>query len=614
MKERFIFLIKFVVAWSVLFIFFRIFFLGFNYSLTEALTVKEVVNAFWRGASLDNSALSYICLLPTLLLAASIRFQPLTWLYKTMNIYTVFLCFLIIPPSLFDAFLYGFWGFRLDLTPFFYMKNFRESISSVSWQTFIFGTSFMLAMVWGVYSFFERFINRKILDFPSVSLLFMPIFAILTMLWAIPMRGGFQQIPINVSYAFHSSKPYANHSAINTIWNMAYAYIQQGRQTSKYHFFDDEEAKNIFEDLYDNEDPRFTRLVKSGRHNVLVVILESHTSNVIGCVGGEKGLTPNIDKIAAEGVLFTNIFATGDRTERGILGVVGGYPNLPVESPMRNPYKTRLLPSIIKDAKNAGYKTAFFHGGEASFANVSAFMYAQGVDTLIEKKNFDKKYYAGSKWGVHDHIVYQRVIEEIECNAVKKPFCNIIMSLSSHEPFVVPMPTKIVGDDDGNKFRNTIVYADQSIGNFIRAAKTTSWWDNTLVVMVADHGSRLPNGLQNHEIAKFKIPMIWTGGALAQHGVQIHTIASQTDIAETVMRQADIPFEDYRFSRNILSKNAPNFAFFAFNDGLGFMTKKGKVVFDNNGKMMLQSEGNAVNALRSGKAYLQIATKDYEEK
>jgi phosphoglycerol transferase MdoB-like AlkP superfamily enzyme len=614
MKERFIFLARFAAAWFVLFIFFRFFFLGFNYSLTEALTVKEVVTAFWRGASLDNSALAYICAFPTLLLAVSSYFYfPNIW-YKILNVYTFLLCFFIIPPSLFDAFLYGFWGFRLDMTPFFYMKNFRESVSSVSWQTLIVGNLFMLSMVYGVYYLFQRFINHKTLEFSPVSRWYALVFMAITALWAIPMRGGLQQIPINVSYVFHSAKPYANHIAVNTIWNMCNAFIQQGKQTNKYHFFDDTEAKNIFEDLYDNEDPRFTRLVKPGRHNLLVIILESHTSNVIGCLGGEKGFTPNIDKIASEGVLFTNIFATGDRTERGILGVVGAYPNLPVESPMRNPYKTRRLPSIIKDAKAAGYKTAFFHGGEASFANVSAFMYEQGIDTLIERRNFDRKYYANSKWGVHDHIMYQRVIEEIECNSIKKPFCDIIMTLSSHEPFVVPMPTKVVGDDEGNKFRNAIMYADQSLGTFIRAAKTTSWWDNTLVVMVADHGSRLPNNLQNHEIAKFKIPMIWTGGALAQHGTQIHAIASQTDIAETVMRQVDIPFEDYKFSRNILAKNASNFAFFAFNDGLGFMTRKGKVVFDNTGKIILQSEGNAVNALRSGKAYLQVVTKDYEEK
>ena len=155
-----------------------------------------------------------------------------------------------------------------------------------------------------------------------------------------------------------------------------------------------------------------------------------------------------------------------------------------------------------------------------------------------------------------------------------RPFFVSLFTLSSHEPFVVPMTTVIPGADERNRFLNSHAYTDRSIGDFVRHARTQPWWDSTLLVIIADHGHRLPelDSLQSvRRWDTFSIPMLWLGGALAVRDTVVSQPGGQTDLPSDPAQPARSRRLGYRWSRNLFAANLKPWAWFTFTDGFGWI-------------------------------------------
>jgi phosphoglycerol transferase MdoB-like AlkP superfamily enzyme len=168
------------------------------------------------------------------------------------------------------------------------------------------------------------------------------------------------------------------------------------------------------------------------------------------------------------------------------------------------------------------------------------------------------------------------------------------------------------GNDRATKFRNSIYYTDRCLGDFFRKIKKTEIWDNTLFILLADHGSPRPGNSQNHELEKFHIPMLWIGGALNTDLKTVNKPGSQIDLPNTLLSQISSVDSSYIFSNNLFNPDYSGFVYYAFNDGFGFITDSTKVIYDNVGKHILYKEGNDIlEDLEKGKAYLQLLSNDY---
>nr|WP_234462464.1 LTA synthase family protein [Adhaeribacter terrigena] len=371
-------------------------------------------------------------------------------------------------------------------------------------------------------------------------------------------------------------------------------------------------AQKTVSDLYQKPNAPSAKILKTAKSNIIFIILESFTANLVGSVGGEKGVTPEIDKLAEEGYLFRNFYASGDRSEKGLVALLSGYPVQTTTSIIKIPRKTEKLPHLAHSLKKAGYQTSYYYGGELAFANMKSYVLMAGYDKITGKADFPTRDY-NSKWGVHDHVLFQRVSKDLK--EQKQPFFTTIFTLSSHEPYDVPMKTRFAGDDEANKFRNSMHYTDKAVGNFIEEAKKQPWWQNTLIVLVADHGHTLPNYVDYDSKAKFHIPLILTGGALAKTGITDTTIASQTDLAYSLLNQLHLPNQEFKWSKDIFNPAEKPFAFYIFNDGFGFVTDKGSFGFDNISKQVVQKKGQFTEKdINTGKAYLQTSFEDYLKK
>lgn len=336
--------------------------------------------------------------------------------------------------------------------------------------------------------------------------------------------------------------------------------------------------------------------------------MESYTAKLVGCLGGEPGVTPNLDRIASKGLLFTNIYAAGDRSEKGQVAVLSGYPNQAITSIIKTPSKTQNLPAINKSLEKEGYHSSYTYGGELEFANIKSYLVNAGFQKLVSKYSFPPSQRATS-WGVHDHIVLNRFFEDIKKE--QQPFLATVFTLSSHEPYDVPMAPHFTGDDETTLFKNAFYYTDSTIGNFIEKIKKEPWWQNTLVVLVADHGHPLPGHDPNDRPSKFHIPLIFTGGALQLKGVVKNT-GSQTDIAKTILHQLGIPANDFKWSKDLLDSSARQFAFYSFNNGFGFVNPSGTVTIDNVSKKEIYKDaGVDSSSISLGKAYMQFSYQDF---
>jgi len=598
--------VLYFLFWLVYFTFAKFLFLVYNFHLSEELNFLTWLMIVYHGFVLDLSTSGYIMIIPTLIIAIS-PYTGNRFLSSFIKIYTITILIIISIIIVSDLELYRNWGFRMDSTPLLYLKTPGEAFASINTFTLIGLVTLIAAVVTGFIFLYIRIITRR-MKFPEISGWKVSLtFILLTALLIFPIRGGTGIAPANTGMVYFHTKIFPNHAAVNVVFNLTYSLLQI-QDDFPLHFMDDRKADDIFSEI--NKGSGHTKkIINTSRPNILIIILESFTSKIIGVLGGMKDVTPNFNSLSKEGILFSNFFASGDRSDKGIVSIISGFPSQPTTSIIKFPNKTQRLPYLSRELGNLGYKSAFYYGGEVNFANMNSYLMNGSFKELINKKDFNPADY-NSKWGVHDHIVFKRLSEDIQKS--KEPFFRVMFTLSSHEPFDIPIKPVFKGNTEDDLFLNSAYYTDRCLGEFIENAKQQSWWKNTLIILVADHGSRLPGNTGQWEEKKFRIPMLWLGGALTKNDTVINCYGSQTDIPHTLLNQLGISHPEFKFSRDILGNNADCFAFYCFNNGFGFMTGQQKIVYDNiSQKFIIKNGHNPETLLGKGQAYLQIIEKEF---
>jgi phosphoglycerol transferase MdoB-like AlkP superfamily enzyme len=557
---------------------------------------------------MDASFTAYICIFPFILFflkSIFLKFQ----IQKILRIYTNVLIIIFSFVITADLELYSAWGYRMDATPLQYFNSPKEMAATVSSSPlFLLLFIFILLVVLFIFiykKYFNFFIDRKQKVFHVADSLF-SLFLIAFLF--VPIRGGIQKIPMNISDVYFSEKIFADHAAINLPWNIMFSILNRHNPQNPFDYFSKEKSQELVNSLYDTGPKKIPSILSVEKPNIIIIILESYTAKWVGCLGGVPGVTPNLDSIAADGLLFTNIYAAGDRSEKGQAAVLSGYPNQAITSIIKTPTKTSQLPSINQSLEKLGYHSGYTYGGELEFANIKSYLVNIHVDKLISKYSFpvDER---TTSWGVHDQYVFDRFYHDIQKE--KEPFFATLFTLSSHEPYDVPMKTKFAGSDRTTLFKNSVYYTDSIVGSFIRRMKKDPLWQNTLIVFVADHGHALPGNDPNDRPSKFHIPLIFSGGALTLKG-KINTIGSQTDIATTILDQLHLPTNNFKWGKDLLDSSAKQFAFYSFNNGFGFVTPGGTETFDNvSKKPIYKAPGFDTSQIKYGKAYMQVSYQDF---
>ena len=558
---------------------------------------------------MDASFTGYLCIFPFLLFL--IQSVAVTFpVKKVIRIYSYVLVSVISFLIIADLELYNAWGYRMDATPLQYFKTPREMGATISSAPVLLLLVIFLIISGLSVLIYKRYLDRFIGTFQKrfhLSHVFISGF-LLAFLF-VPIRGGIQKIPMNISDAYFSEKIFADHAAINLPWNIMFSILNRNDTQNPFEYFSSmDRAKDLVDSLYDTAPKKIPSILSVAKPNVIIIILESFTAKWLDCLGGVPHVTPNLDSIAADGLLFTHIYAAGDRSEKGLVAVLSGYPNQAVTSIIKTPTKTRKLPSINQSLETIGYHSSYTYGGELEFANMKSYLINIKMDELTDKYSFPLSERTTS-WGVHDQYVLDHFYKDLQTK--KQPFFATLFTLSSHEPYDVPMKPHFKGSDQTTLFENSVYYTDSIIGNFMNRLKKDPLWKNTLVVFVADHGHPLPGNDPNDRPSKFHIPLIFSGGALTMKG-KVSVIGSQTDIATTILDQLHLPTKEFHWGKDLLDSSAKAFAFYSFNNGFGWVTPGGTETMDNVSKRpIFQTAGFDTAQLKFGKAYMEYSYQDY---
>lgn len=607
MSKRIRFYIVYSLYWLLIFVIIRLLFMIYNFPESAGLEPIIWLKIFWHGAVLDISAVGYILLLPSVMIIATAFFRREIFYYFSL-IYTLILLIIISYATVADMVIYGYWGYRFDISALWYLKTPEEAMASVSWYEITIPLLIGTLLWFGFYRLYRKFLAHLSRNWERSWWQTPLTFCILTTLSIIPIRGGFGLAPNNLGRVYFHTNIFANHAAINLPWNILYSITQRKNLSREYHFTEEAEAERQFRTLYPPAGP-VQSVLNTSRPNIILIMLESFTAKAIGALGGLPEVTPNLNRLCEEGLLFTNFYASGDRTDKCIVPILSGYPALPRGQIIKMHRKLQSLPHLFRDLQCTDYRTAFYYGGDINFANLKSYLIIGGAEKLITMQDFPSSTY-NAKWGVHDHVMFERFLNDIQ--TAPEPFCYALLTLSSHEPFDVPDQPVFDTSTKEGKFINSVYYSDSCLGDFMRAAKNEKWWSNTLIVLLADHGVRIIDRLPNYAADKFHIPMLWLGGALTLTGAKVTAFAAQNDLPAMLLHQLGMDAEAYSFSKDVLASGTYPFAFYTFNDGFGFLTADLKAIYNNQSQSyIVQESANQAENVDIGKAYLQILSRDF---
>jgi len=568
-----------------------------NFRDTKSIAAADYPGMLIHGLHMDLSMIGYLALLCGLffVVISWIRPQLAKGVVAGVNLIFIVLLSVVVIS---DAVLFGYWGFRMDATPLLYLKTPGEAAASLNLAQLILIPLLMVGYGLAWWFIYRKFVNKRTtvdarLPWWSILLISLNI---------IPIRGGFGISPMNPGKAYFSKDAYTNQATVNVAWNVFYSLNKLKDTDKEYRFMDSKEAEAIVAEMY-KQSGETSYILNTPKPNVIVLIMESFVSNITETLGEEKGVTPNLDSLMREGVLFTRIYNDGQRSEKGLVSVLSGYPAQTTTSIIKHNAKVLKLPVLAKDFKANGYSTAYYYGGDIGFANMRTYLISSAYDRYVTQDDFSADQLQ-SKWGAQDGYVFDRLFNDLKRE--QGPFFYTFFTSSSHEPFDVPMKTVIKGTDDDSKFKNSAHYTDKCLGEFIRKAKKSSWWNNTLIVIVADHGRSCPSSLKMFDEKRNRIPMLWIGGALKVKGAKIDKLGVQHDLAATLLAQLKMDSKRYTFSRNLLDKNFKDWSMFTFNNGFGYAEGSSVVVYDNVGNVYSQEINPTDEVKKKGKALFQV--------
>ena len=315
-----------------------------------------------------------------------------------------------------------------------------------------------------------------------------------------------------------------------------------------------------------------THFSRSGKpKNLVVIIEESLGAQFVAAAGGQPEITPNLNRLSNEGILFTQLYASGTRSVRGMEAIVGGFLPIPGTSVLKRNLSQKDFFSLAQLLKLLGYNTSFIYGGEKRFDNMGSWYYGNGFDRIIDEPLFVNPVFHGI-WGVCDEDLVVRADEEF--TKMKKDgqsFLSILFTTTNHTPFEFPEGRiKLLDGVPHNSKENAVKFADYALGKFFSLAHEHDYYEDTVFVVIADHNVRVrtaPNGvmpLDNYRI----FGLILGGGVKPQVYKETCT---QVDVMATAVDLLGVDLVQPIIGRSIFSPAKESFALMQFYSLYEFM-------------------------------------------
>ena len=593
---------------------FRLFFFVVYFQKSAQAGISEVFFSFFYAFRLDHATVMYLMVIPFFLYFFYSIFRRKVFL--TINkYYTYFISILVAIIEVSNIAIYNEWGIKLNYKAVGYLTEPLEALHSARFAVLLTGAfALVLVSLLLIYGVNKLKINIK--EKPRFNIWFTLLwFFIAPIIIFISMRGGVQEIPISQSQSYHSKDNFINTASVNTSWNLFYSIRQNSLYMSEnpFTFYSLSEAKKEVQILYDFPKEKGISLFTIEKPNIVLVFLESMSGDFVDELGSNLHITPGLSKLIKDGYLFTNHYASGMLSHQGISAVLSAFPSTPIASITKQPGKYGNLPCFVKDLKTEGYYSSFHFGGQLIYGNIKAYIYYNEFDQIIEGVDFDANIPEGSL-GHHDEYLFTRLLADI--NESPQPFFAGAFTLSSHSPF--DQPVNNYKDIGGNykDMLNSVYYSVSCLFDFVEKAKLQTWYDSTLFIFVSDHSHPSPFEFPYYSKEVRKIPLIFYGNVLKEEyrGKTFDKIISQTDIAATLLSQLNLPHDKYVWSKDVFNPNAPEFAYYGYDNGFGWISPKGNYAYLMDGQIIeyqFETKSDSLSLIKTGKSFVETLYQQY---
>ena len=567
--KYFSFTLRYYFSWLLLFVGMKLAFLFYH---AENIDLYAFASALWHGLELDLSMSAYFTFV--ILILQIIQLISGASLKKTFTLFQYLLLILVVAFNAADFRVYEYWGYHLDAAALFLIKQPAIVMKTFAPSDFIVNLAYF-----SLFGGLGYFLFRQFFDWPDRKIsrrkVVLPGMIFLLAILIIPIRGGVGIAPVNPASVYHSKNQFYNQAAVNETWFLIYSFTILKNETVPAQE-QLQKALTFYGNVFKNEEDSHVEGRAIENPNVILIIMESFTSKFLDLEVDGKPVSPYINALKDTSLYFSQVYSSATRTDKGVVAVLSGYPSPPGKRVLAYPQKFQKLPNLLKDFRSYGYHTGFFYGGDTEFGGMDAILGISQPDEIVDINNFPENT-QGAKWGVHDHFMLDTLLYRV--NRMKQPFMVTALTLSNHEPYDVPVEPAFPGKIIERKFLSSGHYADQSVGEFIKKMKTSPLWENTLIVLISDHGHPYPGKTPDYAPEKYRIPVIFTGGAVKQTD-EVSKVMGQHDLAATLLAQLGRDHREYQFSRNMLSKEVMNFAYYNYRQGIGMLTDTTQVIYD----------------------------------
>jgi phosphoglycerol transferase MdoB-like AlkP superfamily enzyme len=383
------------------------------------------------------------------------------------------------------------------------------------------------------------------------------------------VRSSFQHRPANLATFAFCDDAMVNSLVVNSAYTvLSAAYGLKHETQSSWMYGDMPPAEMVqrvrtgigvpLADFTSKELPTLRRQVATVRRaqplNLVIVLEESIGAGFVHQLGGIP-ITPNLDRLAGQGIWFDQLYATGTRSVRGIEAVVAGFPPTPALSVVKLSKAQQNFATLASVLRRSGYRSEFVYGGESHFDNMRGFFLGNGFNTVVDRQDFTAPKFVGS-WGVSDEDLFEMADARIRAlHAGDDPFFMLVFSSSNHTPFEFPDGRIELFDEQKQTVHNAVKYADHALGSFLERAGSSDYWAETLFLVVADHDTRV-YGDELVPVGKFHIPGVILGADVAAR--RIDSLVSQIDLAPTLLSLMGVDGE-HPFPGRDLTRTLPEF-------------------------------------------------------
>lgn len=568
------------LALLLLFALLRLGLLLFNHELIGSTPAAPFIEAFGNGLRFDLRVTVFI-LLPLLLAPLSLRAMGARRLLR----YWLGACAsLAILLGLIELNFYREFHQRLNSLVFQYLQEDPATVLSMLWHGFpvmrLLAAWGLLSMAMlGLFGWLERRTRTVSKPGPYAWYKRIGVLLVLVVVATVAVRGTLRQgPPLRWGDAFTTDSMFANHLGLNaalTLYDAAKNRLSSHRDNAWQAVMPQQQALALTRELLLTGNDRLVdeglaavrrdyRPPADGQlpvKNVVVILMESFAGRFVGALGSDDGITPNFDRLAADGLLFSRFFANGTHTHQGMFASMACFPNLPgFEYLMQTPEGGHRFSGLPQLLGARAFEDVYVYNGDFAWDNQLGFFGNQGMTRFVGRGDYVDPVVADPTWGVSDQDMFDRAASELQALDGDKPFYALLQTLSNHTPYALPeqLPVEPVrGHGSLDQHLTAMRYSDWALGQFFAKVRKAPWYDDTLFVVLGDHGFGASEQLTEMDLFRFHVPMLLLApGITERFGSRRETVGTQVDMVPTIIGRLGGEVRHQCWGRDLLALEA----------------------------------------------------------